>query len=47
MTRELWRMGVYNAVLEGNFFLVVQWGLEKTPYPWRLVDLVEVQDISQ
>lgn len=37
----------YKAIIEGGSFSAIQWGSVKSPYPWRLVDLVEeVQDIS-
>lgn len=41
------RLGVYNALIEGDTFPAIQWGLGKISYPWRLADWVEeVQSIS-
>lgn len=44
---ELLKLGGYNAIIEGDPFSTIQWGLVKSSFPWRLVDWVkEEQDIS-
>lgn len=44
--RELRRLRGYNAIIEGDSFSAIQWGLGNLSYPWHLVDwMEEVQDI--
>jgi hypothetical protein len=39
-------LGGYKAIIEGDTFSAIQWRSGKSPFPWRLADLVEeVQDI--
>ena len=46
--RELSRLDGYKALIEGDSFLAIQWGLGKCSHPSRIVDWVEeVHDISQ
>lgn len=43
---ELRMLGGYNTIFGGGSFSAIQWCLGKSPFPWRLADLVEeVQDI--
>lgn len=45
--RELRQLGGYKAIIDGDYFSPIQWGSEKSSYPWILADLLEeVQDIS-
>lgn len=39
--RHLRMFGGYNAIIEGDYFFVIQWGSGKDSYPWRLVDWAE------
>ena len=44
--RELERIGGSHAIIEGDSFSSIPWALEKSIYPWRIVDWVEeVQDL--
>lgn len=41
---ELLKLRGYNAIIEGDPFSNIQWGLVKSSFPWRLADWVkEVQ----
>lgn len=45
--RKLWKLGGYNAIIEGDSFSAIQWGFGRSSYPWLLADLVkEIIDIS-
>ena len=44
--RELLQIAGYDAILEGDSFLVIQWCSGSSSYPWKLTDWVEeVHDI--
>ena len=36
--RELSRLDGYKAIIEGDSFPVIQWGLGKSSHPWRIAD---------
>lgn len=45
--RELLKLGGLLAIIEGDSFSAIQWGLRKTSYPWKLADWVKAaHDIS-
>ena len=39
--RELLKLGGFNAIIEGDSFLAIQWGSGRASHPWRLADWVE------
>lgn len=39
--RELSGLGDYNALIEGDCILAMQWGTGEASHPWRWIDWVE------
>lgn len=39
--REWHKLEAMSAIVEGDSFVAIQWGLGESKYPWRLVNWVE------